>query len=141
MSAPNAKHFSVSALRASRESVPVKSWYERTRTVPHSRVSLRIRFDIMAGASISRSAKAAPAWMAVMSLDSASCAALVSNFLSSCFCSASSAANFSLISLTRHVATSGTSDVEKSSSVSSWVRVHLSRRISAISISPLARMS
>ena len=107
------------------------------RTVPHSLVSRRMRLDIIAGASISRSVYAAPAWMAVMSRDSAFWDALESSLRSSVFPSSRAA----LISDTLQVAMRGTSEEENSSSTSSWARLHLSSRISAISTSPDSRIA
>ena len=109
------------ASRAVDESVPSQSWKERMRVVPHSRASRLMRLLIIAGASSSRSTYEAPAWMAFISLASATLAGTASDM--------------------RQVATRGVSESVKSSSISSWLRSQLSRRISAISIAGLSRMS
>ena len=125
ISPPKRLHLSTIVIISSTEGTPSKKWHERIIVVPYSLQALLIFFPVSFGASISRSAKEAPARIAASSFTSASSQVPLPS------------------PATLQVATSGVSEAENRVSISFSSRGQRSSLISAIPIAgrPFSRIS
>ena len=137
ISAPYRKQRARVSCRPFSSGVPLKSWKERMSVVPHSRQSFWKRRLYSGGASISRSAKRAPACTAIVRRRSASSKVTVEAGTEAVEAdilpSPPEASAGSGQAVPRQVAISGMSVWAKSSSIALSLSRQRSRRISAIS--------